>query len=98
MLSLSLVNIFYIISGFLLNFKEISRFVLDCCAIAEPFISKSSIMYISGVTYACNLVQGAIQIMRDTREDYPRAVFLNRRVVEDFHRVVVPSPKIQNNA
>ena len=40
MLSLSLVNIFYIISGFLLNFKEISRFVLDCCAILEPFKSK----------------------------------------------------------
>ena len=40
MLSLSLVNIFYIITGFLLNFKEISRFVLDCCAILEPFKSK----------------------------------------------------------
>lgn len=37
LLTLSLINSFYIISGFLLNFKEISRFVYTCCDIQEPF-------------------------------------------------------------
>ena len=40
LLTLSLVNSFYIICGFLLNFKEISRFLYDCCDIEEPFAGK----------------------------------------------------------
>jgi len=35
LLTLSLVNIFYIISGFLLNFKELSRFLYKCCLYAS---------------------------------------------------------------
>ena len=50
MLSLSLVNIFYIISGFLLNFKEISRFVLECCSVIEPFKSNASIQNLMYLT------------------------------------------------
>ena len=42
LLTLSLVNSFYIISGFLMNFKEISRFMHDCCDIKEPFAGKLS--------------------------------------------------------
>ena len=41
LLTLSLINSFYIISGFLLNFKEISRFVYTCCDIQEPFTGKN---------------------------------------------------------
>ena len=37
LLTLSLINSFYIISGFLLNFKEVSRFVLNCCEMKQPF-------------------------------------------------------------
>jgi len=37
LLTLSLINSFYIVSGFLLNFQEISRFLYDCCNIKEPF-------------------------------------------------------------
>ena len=40
LLTLSLINSLYIISGFLLNFKEISRFVYNCCDIQEPFTGK----------------------------------------------------------
>ena len=36
LLTISLVNIFYIISGFLLNFKELSRLLYKCCAITSP--------------------------------------------------------------
>ena len=36
LLTISLVNIFYIICGFLLNFKELSRFLYKCCALTSP--------------------------------------------------------------
>ena len=35
LLTLSLVNIFYIISGFLLNFKELSRLLYKCCLVTS---------------------------------------------------------------
>ena len=35
LLTLSLVNIFYIISGFLLNFKELSRLLYRCCLVTS---------------------------------------------------------------
>ena len=39
LLSVSLVNGLFIVSGFLLNFKEISRILFDCCEFKEPFLS-----------------------------------------------------------
>lgn len=45
MLTLSIVNSFYIITGFLLNFKEISRFLFTCCDFDEPFISIDTTAY-----------------------------------------------------
>ena len=35
LLTLSLVNIFYIISGFLINFKELSRLLYKCCLVTS---------------------------------------------------------------
>ena len=35
LLTLSLVNIFYIISGFLINFKELSRLMYKCCLVTS---------------------------------------------------------------
>ncbi len=40
LLSVALVNGLYIVTGFLLNFKEVSRLFYDCCAILEPFESE----------------------------------------------------------
>ena len=40
LLTLSLVNGLYIVTGFLLNFKEISRIFYTCCEFEEPFFSK----------------------------------------------------------
>jgi len=45
LLSVSLVNGFYIVSGFLLNFKEISRMFYECCEFREPFNSINSNTY-----------------------------------------------------
>merc|ERR1711971_779467 len=45
LLTLSLVNIFYIISGFLLNFKELSRFLFSCCLISSPLEDINNITY-----------------------------------------------------
>jgi len=45
LLTLSLVNIFYIISGFLLNFKELSRFMFSCCLIQSPLEDINNITY-----------------------------------------------------
>eukprot|EP00092_Neocalanus_flemingeri_P008810 GFUD01009483.1.p1 GENE.GFUD01009483.1~~GFUD01009483.1.p1 ORF type:complete len:312 (+),score=53.20 GFUD01009483.1:247-1182(+) len=45
LLTLSLVNIVYIISGFLLNFKEISRFLYKCCALTSPLEEINNISY-----------------------------------------------------
>ncbi len=39
LLTLSLVNGLFIVTGFLLNFKEISRIFFDCCDFAEPYSS-----------------------------------------------------------
>ncbi len=44
LLSMSLVNIFFIISGFLLNFKEISRLMKSCCELHEPFDSEFRVL------------------------------------------------------
>ncbi len=40
MLTISLVNGLYIVTGFLLNFKEIFRIFDSCCGVKEPFNSK----------------------------------------------------------
>jgi len=45
LLTISLVNIFYIISGFLLNFKELSRLLYKCCAITSPLEDINNITY-----------------------------------------------------
>jgi hypothetical protein len=45
LLTLSLVNIFYIISGFLINFKDVSRFMFSCCAFEEPFAGINNVTY-----------------------------------------------------
>jgi flagellar biogenesis protein FliO len=45
LLTISLVNIFYIISGFLLNFKELSRFLFSCCLIKSPLEDINNITY-----------------------------------------------------
>jgi len=45
LLTVSLVNIFYIITGFLLNFKELSRFLYKCCAIKSPLEDIDNITY-----------------------------------------------------
>jgi len=45
LLTLSLVNIFYIISGFLLNFKELSRFLYKCCLYASLLEDTNNITY-----------------------------------------------------
>ena len=41
LLTLSLVNIFYIISGFLLNFKELSRLLYKCCLVTSLLEGKN---------------------------------------------------------
>lgn len=55
LLTLSLVNILYIISGFLLNFKEFSRFIFTCCAFMQPFAGVNTLTYdvVSFVFLAC---------------------------------------------
>jgi len=45
LLTISLVNIFYIISGFLLNFKELSRILYSCCLINSPLEDINNITY-----------------------------------------------------
>lgn len=45
LLTISLVNIFYIISGFLLNFKEFSTFLFNCCLIKSPLEDINNITY-----------------------------------------------------
>ena len=45
LLTLSLVNIFYIISGFLLNFKELSRLLNKCCLISSLLEDTNNITY-----------------------------------------------------
>ena len=45
LLSVSLVNGFFIVSGFLLNFKEISRMFFECCEFKEPFNSINTNTY-----------------------------------------------------
>lgn len=45
LLTISLVNIFYIISGFLLNFKELSRFIYNCCLMHSPLEDVNNITY-----------------------------------------------------
>jgi len=45
LLTLSLINGLYIVTGFLLNFKEVSRMVFNCCEIDEPFISTNTLTY-----------------------------------------------------
>ena len=41
MLSLSLVNGLYMLTGFLINFKELARMFYKCCEFLEPFESKA---------------------------------------------------------
>ena len=43
LLTLSLVNIFYIISGFLLNFKELSRLLYRCCLVTSLIDGKITV-------------------------------------------------------
>jgi len=45
LLTLSLVNIVYIIAGFLLNFKEYSRFMYKCCALTTPLEDINNLTY-----------------------------------------------------
>ena len=45
LLSVSLVNGFFIVSGFLLNFKEISRMFFECCEFKEPYNSINTNTY-----------------------------------------------------
>jgi NADH:ubiquinone oxidoreductase subunit 5 (subunit L)/multisubunit Na+/H+ antiporter MnhA subunit len=45
LLTLSLVNIFYIITGFLLNFKVVSVFIYECCKFMEPYNGINTILY-----------------------------------------------------
>jgi len=45
LLTLSLINGLYIVSGFLLNFKEVSRYIFDCCEIEEPFLGTDTLTY-----------------------------------------------------
>jgi len=45
LLTISLVNIFYILSGFLLNFKEFSSFLFNCCLIKSPLEDINNITY-----------------------------------------------------
>jgi len=45
LLTLSLVNIFYIITGFLLNFKELSRFLYKCCLMNSPLEDINNLDY-----------------------------------------------------
>jgi len=45
LLTLSLVNIFYIISGFLLNFKELSRLLYRCCLVTSLLDDVNNITY-----------------------------------------------------
>ena len=45
LLTLSLVNIFYIISGFLLNFKEVSRLLYKCCLVTSLLEDTNNITY-----------------------------------------------------
>ena len=45
LLTISLVNIFYIISGFLLNFKELSRFLYNCCLMQSPLEGSQNSLY-----------------------------------------------------
>jgi hypothetical protein len=45
LLSVSIVNSLFIISGFLLNFKEISRLLFNCCEFTEPYKSLDTTTY-----------------------------------------------------
>ena len=45
LLTLSLINSFYIICGFLLNYKEVTRFVFNCCDITGPFSGTDTLTY-----------------------------------------------------
>jgi len=45
LLTLSLVNIFYIISGFLLNFKELSRLLYRCCLVTSLIDDVNNLTY-----------------------------------------------------
>jgi len=45
LLTLSLVNIFYIISGFLINFKELSRLLYKCCLVTSLLDDVNNITY-----------------------------------------------------
>jgi hypothetical protein len=45
LLTISLVNGLYIVTGFLLNFKEMSRMVFKCCDFDEPYISIDTTTY-----------------------------------------------------
>jgi hypothetical protein len=54
LLTLSLVNGLYIVTGFLLNFKEISRLFYKCCEFEEPFLSELFIIsHMCLVTLVC---------------------------------------------
>jgi len=45
LLTVSLVNIFYIITGFLLNFKELSRLLYKCCLVTSLIEDTNTITY-----------------------------------------------------
>merc|ERR1711902_205903 len=45
LLTLSLVNIFYIISGFLINFKELSRLLYKCCLVTSFLEDTNNLTY-----------------------------------------------------
>jgi len=45
LLSLSLINGLYIVTGFLLNFKVVSRMIFDCCEIKEPYAGTDTLTY-----------------------------------------------------
>lgn len=45
LLTLSLVNIFYIICGFLLNFKAVSIFIYNCCEFKQPYEGINHLLY-----------------------------------------------------
>ena len=75
LLSLSLVNGLYIVTGFLLNFKEISRMFYKCCAFDEPFLSKNMHLYrdlydLNVVTTVCTIFKSRVRRRANMRSHY----------------------------
>ena len=73
LLTLSLVNIVYIIAGFLLNFKEYSRFMYKCCALTTPLEGKHSVAHCYTMVKSTSpifLHQNNLVISRDDKHSH----------------------------